>query len=216
MRDVTPIRVMVVDDHAVVRGGINFFFSTIDDINLVGEANSGETAIDLCDELQPDIILMDMVMPGMGGIAATRIISSRYPHIRIIALTSFVENDLVQKALQAGAISYLMKDIPPQELTAAIRSAYAGRTTLAPEVAEILVQQTFQKKAPPIDPCLTERETDVLSLMSEGLSNKQIASHMHLSPNTIRSHVSSILGKLEATNRTEAVRVAMQQNLLPL
>ncbi|MCB0213793.1 MAG: response regulator transcription factor [Anaerolineae bacterium] len=205
---------MVVDDHAVVRGGIKFFLSTIDDIDLVGEASSGETAIPLCDELQPDVILMDMVMPGMGGVAATRIIYKRYPHIHIIALTSFVENDLVQNALQAGASSYLMKDIPPQELTAAIRHAYAGRTTLAAEVAEILVRQALCTKETPIDPHLTERETDVLTLMSEGLSNKQIANQMHLSPNTIRSHVSSILGKLEATNRTEAVRVAIQQNLI--
>jgi len=215
MSTAAPIRVIVVDDHAVVRGGINFFLSTVDDIELVGEANSGEAAIALCDELQPDIVLMDMMMPGLGGIAATKAICKRHPHIRVIALTSFAENDLVQSVLQAGATSYLMKDVPPHELAAAIRDAYAGRATLASEAAEALIRQVIQDKEPQVDTDLTEREIEVLTLMIEGLSNKQIASQINLSPNTIRTHVSSILAKLNAVNRTEAVRLAIQHNLIP-
>lgn len=215
MSDAAPIRVIVIDDHAVVRGGINFFLSTVDDIELVGEASSGEAALALCDELQPDVVLMDMIMPGLGGIAATQAICKRYPRIRVIALTSFAGNDLVQSVLQAGATSYLLKDVPPHELAAAIRDSYAGRATLASEAAEALIQQVFNNKEPQVDTDLTERERAVLTLMIDGLSNKQIANQMHLSPNTIRSHVSSILAKLDATNRTEAVRLAIQQNLIP-
>lgn len=215
MSDAAPIRVIVVDDHAVVRGGINFFLSTIDDIELVGEANSGETAIALCDQLQTDVVLMDIVMPGQGGVAATRTICERHPHVRVIALTSFADNDLVQSVLQAGATSYLMKDVPPHELAAAIRDSYAGRATLASEAAEALIRQVVQNKKAQVNTDLTEREMAVLMLMVEGLSNKQIAQQMNLSPNTIRTHVSSILAKLEATNRTEAVRLAIQHNLLP-
>ncbi|MCB0167711.1 MAG: response regulator transcription factor [Anaerolineae bacterium] len=215
MSDAAPIRVLVVDDHAVVRGGIKFFLSTIDDIELVGEANSGETATARCDELQPDVVLMDMIMPGQGGIAATRTICERHPHIRVIALTSYADNDLVHNVLQAGATSYLMKDVPPHELAAAIRASYAGRATLASEAAEALIQQVVLNKKTQINTNLTDREIAVLNFMGGGLSNKQIAQQMNLSPNTIRSHVSSILTKLEATNRTEAVRLAIQHNLLP-
>ncbi|MCB9100709.1 MAG: response regulator transcription factor [Anaerolineales bacterium] len=215
MSDAAPIRIIIVDDHAVVRAGINFFLSTINDIELVGEANSGETAITLCDQLQPDIVLMDMIMPGQGGIVATRTICERHPHIHVIALTSFADNDLVQSVLQAGATSYLMKDVPPHELAAAIRDSYAGRATLASEAAEALIRQVVQNKKPQANTDLTEREMAVLTLMVEGLSNKQIAQQINLSPNTIRTHVSSILAKLEATNRTEAVRLAIQYNLFP-
>ncbi|MCB0155271.1 MAG: response regulator transcription factor [Anaerolineae bacterium] len=214
MTDSTPIRVVVVDDHDVVRGGINFFLSTVPDIDLVGEAGSGEQAIALCEQLRPDVVLMDMRMPGMGGIAATEVICRHHPQTRVVALTSFAENQLVQEALQAGATSYLLKDVPARELAEAIRGAYAGRTTLASAAAQALIQQVVKNKELQVETDLTERELTVLRLMVDGLSNKEIAKELNLSPNTIRSHVSSILSKLGVTNRTEAVRLALQRHLI--
>ncbi len=136
MSEQNPIRVMLVDDHAVVRSGLRFFLLGFDDMELVGEAESGEEALQLCAEIQPDVILMDLMMPGMDGASATRAIRERYPRVQVVALTSFQEEDLVKNALQAGAISYLLKDVQADELAAAIRSAYAGRPTLAPEAAQ--------------------------------------------------------------------------------
>ena len=211
MSEQNPIQVMLVDDHAVVRSGLRFFLLGFDDMELVGEAESGEEALQLCAEIQPDVILMDLMMPGMDGASATRAIRERYPQVQVVALTSFQEEDLVKNALQAGAISYLLKDVQVDELAAAIRSAYAGQPTLAPEAARALLHAATHPPKPGHD--LTRRERQVLALLTEGLSNNQIAERLVVSRSTARFHVSNILSKLGATNRAEAVAIAVKQKL---
>ena len=206
------IRVLVVDDHTMVRRGLATFLKVFDDLELAGEAASGQEAIQLCAQLQPDVVLMDMVMPDMDGATATRLIRKQSPLIQVLALTSFKEEILVQSALQAGAIGYLLKDVSADELAQAIRSAHAGRSTLSPEAAQALVHATSQPPAPGID--LTERELEVLSLMVEGLNNTQIAARLTVSPSTVKSHVSSILSKLGVASRTEAVSLALRNRLV--
>jgi len=206
-----PIRVMLVDDHAVVRGGLRFFLLGFDDMELVAEAESGEEALPLCDEVQPDVILMDMVMPGMDGATATQAIRKRHPEIQIVALTSFPEEDLVQKALQAGAISYLLKDVSADELAKAIRLAYAGRSSLAPEAAQALIHAVTHPKP---EQNLTKREQEVLSLLVKGLNNREIGERLVVSPSTARYHVSNILAKLGVSNRAEAVALALKHKLV--
>jgi NarL family two-component system response regulator LiaR len=206
------IRVMIVDDHAVVRSGLRFFLLSFDDMELIAEADSGEEALQLCSQVELDVVLMDMVMPGMDGATATQIIRERYPQVQVIALTSFKEEDLVQSALQAGAISYLLKDVSDEELAKAIRSAYAGRSTLAPEAAQALVHAAAH--APKLGYDLTEREREVLVLIVEGRSNVEIAKQLIVSRSTVRYHVSNILSKLGAANRAEAAALAVQHHLL--
>lgn len=206
------IRVMIVDDHAVVRGGLKFFLLGFDDLELAGEAEDGEEALRLCDQLHPDVILMDMMMPGIDGAAATQAIRQRYPQVQVIALTSFKEQDLVQRALQAGAIGYLLKDVQALELAEAIRAAHAGRPTLAPEATQALIQAATQPPQPGHD--LTEREREVLALMVKGLSNNEIAERLVVSISTVKYHVSGILSKLGAANRAEAVAMALQHHLI--
>jgi len=206
------IRVLVVDDHTMVRRGLATFLKIFDDLELAGEAASGQEAIQMCAQLQPDVVLMDMVMPDMDGASATRLIRKQSPSVQVLALTSFKEEILVQSALQAGAIGYLLKDVSADELAQAIRSAHAGRSTLSPEAAQALVHATSQPPAPGID--LTERELQVLSLMVEGLNNMQIAARLTVSPSTVKSHVSSILSKLAVTSRTEAVSLALRNRLV--
>ena len=206
------IRVLVVDDHAMVRRGLATFLRVYDDLELSGEAASGQDAIQRCSELQPDVVLMDMLMPDMDGAAATRQIRLQSEAIQVIALTSFKEASLVQSALQAGAIGYLLKDVSADELAQAIRAAHAGRTTLSPEAAQVLVQAATQPPAPGSD--LTERERTVLALMVEGLNNTQIAARLTVSPSTIKSHVSNILSKLGVASRTEAVALALRHGLV--
>jgi two-component system, NarL family, response regulator LiaR len=208
-----PIRVMLVDDHAMVRRGLAAFLRVFDDLQLAGEAESGEAAIQLCAEVLPDVILMDMVMPDMDGAAATRAIRQQFPEVQVIALTSYKEGDLVKNALKAGAIGYLLKDVSADELADAIRAAHSGRATLSPQAAQALVETSNQPPLPGLD--LTEREREVLALMVEGLNNTQIASKLVVSPSTIKSHVSNILSKLGVVSRTEAVTLALRSHLIP-
>ena len=207
-----PIRVMLVDDHTMVRRGLATFLKVFDDLQLVGEAENGAAAIQLCGVILPDVVLMDMVMPDMDGAAATRAICQLYPQVQVIALTSFKEGDMVKKALEAGAIAYLLKDVSADDLVRAIRAAHAGRATLSPEAAQALVEQANQPPAPGLD--LTERERDVLALMVEGLNNTQIAGRLTVSPSTIKSHVSNILSKLSVASRTEAVTLALRNHIV--
>ena len=205
------IRVIIVDDHAVVRGGLRLFLLAFEDLELVGEAGNGEQALRLCEQAQPDVILMDLVMPGMNGVQATRKIREGYPQIQVIALTSFDEEDLVQRALEAGAISYLLKNVSASELAAAIRAAHAGRSTLAPEAAQALIESTRPSR---LGYDLTDREREVLAVMIEGMSNAEIAESLTISRSTAKFHVSSILSKLGVSSRAEAVSLALQRHLV--
>jgi NarL family two-component system response regulator LiaR len=212
MKSANRIRVLIVDDHSLVRGGLQFFLATTDDIEVIGEAHDGEGALRMCERYRPDVVLMDLKMPIMNGVEATRLIRQRYPDTSVIALTSFHEDELILRALQAGAISYLLKDIPADELGDAIRAAHAGHPTLAPEVTQKLVQAIAGP--PKLGHDLTERELEVLHLLAMGLSNAAIAAQLSLSRNTVRHHVRSILLKLDASNRTEAVVLALQHGLV--
>ena len=207
-----PIRVMLVDDHTMVRRGLSAFLKVFEDLEMTGEAESGEDAIEFCAVLKPDVILMDMVMPGMDGVETTRAIRQKFPQTQVIALTSFKEGDLIKNALEAGAISYLLKDVSADDLARAIRAAHAGRATLSPEATQALVQSANQPSAPGLD--LTEREREVLTLMIEGLNNTQIAGKLSVSPSTIKSHVSNILSKLGVASRTEAVTLALRNRII--
>lgn len=206
-----PIRVMLVDDHTMVRRGLATFLKVFDDLQLVGEADSGEAAIHLCAETLPDVILMDMILPQMDGAACTRAIRQRFPQVQVIALTSFKTGELVKNALEAGAIGYLLKDVSADELVRAIRAAHVGRATLSPEVAQTLVEAANQPR-PGLN--LTERELEVLALMVDGLNNTQIAAKLTVSPSTIKSHVSNILAKFGVASRTEAVTLALRSHIL--
>lgn len=207
-----PIRVMVVDDHTMVRRGLATFLRAFDDMQLAGEAENGEAAIQLCAEVLPDVILMDMVLPMMDGATATRAIRQQFPQVQVVALTSFKEGELIKNALEAGAIGYLLKDVSADELARAIRAAHSGRATLSPEAAQSLVQTSNQPPAPGLD--LTEREREVLGLMIEGLTNAQIAGRLTVSPSTVKSHVSNVLSKLGVASRTEAVTLALRNRLV--
>lgn len=206
------IRIMIVDDHAVVRSGLAAFMLAFDDLDLVAEAGSGEEAVDLCRKHDLDVVLMDLVMPGMDGAEATRVIRQNCPGIQVIALTSFKEEDLIQRALQAGAISYLLKNVSASELAEAIRAAHAGRSTLAPEATAALIHAATRPAEPDYE--LTPRELEVLALMVQGLSNPQIAEELVVSRSTVKFHVSSILSKLGVESRTEAVALAVKNNLV--
>jgi two-component system, NarL family, response regulator LiaR len=207
-----PIRVMLVDDHTMVRRGLATILKVYDDLQLAGEAENGAAAIQLCGELLPDVVLMDMVMPDMDGATATRVIRQQFPQVQIIALTSFKEGNLVKNALEAGAIAYLLKDVSADDLARAIRAAHSGRATLSPEAAQAFVETSNLPPIPGLD--LTEREREVLALMVEGLNNTQIAGRLTVSPSTIKSHVSNVLSKLGVTSRTEAVTLALRNKLV--
>ena len=212
MNEKGRIRVLIVDDHAVVRSGLAAFLQAFDDFELLGEASSGQQAIQLCERLRPDVVLMDLMMPNVDGASATRAIRRRDPQIKVIALTSFRDEELVQGAVQAGAIGYLLKNVSADELAAAIRAAHAGRPTLAPEVTATLMQVASQGPPPGHD--LTPRERDVLALMIEGLSNIEIANRLIVSRSTIKFYVSSIHAKLGVTSRVEAVALAVQRRMV--
>lgn len=208
----SPIRVMLVDDHTMVRRGLATFLKVFDDLELIGEAVDGESAIQLCARILPDVILMDIVMPDMDGVTATDIIRQRFPTVQVIALTSFKEERLVQSALKAGAIGYLLKDVSAEKLAQAIRAAHAGHSTLSPQATQSLVQAATQPPRPGHD--LTERERDVLVLMVAGLNNTEIAEKLVVSSSTIKSHVSNILAKLGVASRTEAAALAVRYHLV--
>jgi NarL family two-component system response regulator LiaR len=205
------IRVMIVDDHAVVRSGLGAFLSVIPDLELVGEAESGDEAVVRCGILKPDVVLMDLMMPGTNGVTATRLIREKFKSIQIIALTSFNEDTLVQDALQAGAMGYLMKNVSTRELASAIRAAYTGKMTLSPEAAEALVRSSEQAKE--IDK-LTPREQEVLRFMVGGLNNSEIAERLVVSLSTVKYHISNILAKFCVDNRVAAVTMAIQKKLV--
>jgi NarL family two-component system response regulator LiaR len=207
-----PIRILLVDDHAVVRSGLGAVLMSCDDMVLVGEAGNGEEAVWRCQRLKPDVVLMDLMMPVMDGVTATRSIHNSMPDIRIIALTSFGERELVEGALKAGAMGYLLKTVSAAELIEAIKGAMAGKTSLSPEAAQVLVQGLKQPKADTHD--LTEREREILALMVEGLANHDIAEKLVVSQSTVKFHVSNILSKLGVNTRTEAVAMALKNKLI--
>jgi NarL family two-component system response regulator LiaR len=204
------IRVIIVDDHQMVREGLKVLLSTCDDIAVVGEAANGAEALDLCPAVRPDVVLMDIMMPVMDGAQATAEITAAYPGVRVIALTSFVDQDYVQKALDAGAISYLLKDARPEALIRAIRDAMVGRGTIDSNAMKALMAQ---RQDDAVGRDLTAREREVLALLAGGLSNKEIAERLTLSVGTVRLHVSNILAKLGAPNRTTAAAIAMKHGL---
>jgi len=203
------IRVMIVDDHLMVRDGLKVFLSVYDDLEVVADAQDGYQAIEMCEHTHPDVILMDILMPGLDGPTSTEQIRKEYPNIQVIALTSFVEHDLVERALQSGAISYLLKDAKAEKLAQAIREAYRGRGTIDSAAAKVLVETVVSKDTPVID--LTGREKDVIRLMVYGATNSDIAEKLNISIGTVRFHVSNILSKLGVSNRTEAVSLALRQ-----
>src|SRR5919199_1864702 len=212
MNEQLPIRVLVVDDHAVVRGGLGAFLLAFADLFQVGEAANGCDALRVCAEVGPDVVLMDMMMPEIDGAEATRLLREQFPQVQVIALTSFKEDDLVRRAMQAGAVGYLLKNVAAHELAAAIRAAKAGRPTIAPEAAQVLIVAATHPRGPGDD--LTPREREVLKLMAEGRNNPEIADRLVVSRSTVKFHISSILGKLGAAARTEAVAFAFEHGLV--
>lgn len=209
-----PIKVMLVDDHDMVRKGLAAFLQVKPDLDLVGEARDGIEALEVCGTAQPDVILMDLVMPEMDGAEATRMIRERHPDTQVIALTSFQEKNLIHDALKAGAIGYLLKNVTIDELAGAIRAAHAGQSTLAPEALQTLLQMESEKSEPSVDFSLTDREMEVLALLVEGLNNREIAERLFVSRATAKAHVSHILGKMDVSNRGEAIAVALREGLI--
>lgn len=196
-----PIRVITVDDHQILRGGIKFLLLAFDDIELVGEAANGEEALHLCEQLQPDVVLMDLMMSGMNGAETTKAIKRKYPKIQVLVLTSFMETELIKQAMTAGAIGYLLKGASIDELADAIRASAAGHSMLSTEVIQALCHTP--KSSFPVE-ILSQRQQEVLELIALGLTNEAIAERMRLSPPTIRHHVTHILNRLGVANRTEA------------
>jgi NarL family two-component system response regulator LiaR len=211
MTEIIPIKVMIVDDHPIVRDGLKSVLLAADDMELAGEAGSGREALARCQESLPDVILMDVVMPGMDGLETTRAVLGEHPGVKIVVLTTFPEEDLVQKVLAAGAVGYWLKNAPADALADAIRSAYAGQATLAPEATQALIRaQTSPRK---LGYDLSDRELEVLALLVEGLNNDEIAERLVISPGTVRHHVSACISKLGASNRTHAAALAVEHQL---
>jgi DNA-binding NarL/FixJ family response regulator len=210
------IRVLVVDDHPVVRQGLRSFLSSREGIEVVGEAADGEAALEELRRVRPDVVLMDLLMPGQGGVAAIRRITAQYPEVRTLVLTSFSSEDDVIPAVAAGAAGYLLKDVPPAELEAAVRAAYRREATLSPEVATRVMAEVARTSttAAELDG-LTPRELEVLRLLAAGRSNRALAAELYVSERTVKSHVSNILSKLRVTDRTQAALWAVRHGLGP-
>lgn len=211
-----PTRVLIVDDHVLIRNGIALSLLAYPDFEIIAEATTGEEALNICAEAEalPDVVLMDLLMPGMGGVATIRTLHAAYPQVQVIALTGFQEGVLVEEALQAGAIGYLLKDVAIDDLAKAIRLAARGMPTLAPAAAQALVH-TVVRRPPPLGQDLTDREREVLALLSEGLSNQQIAERLVITSATVKFHTRSIRSKLGTSSRTETVALALNNHLVP-
>ena len=207
-----PIRVLIVDDHPLAQSGMRNFIAAFPDLVLIGAAGSGEDAVALVERDLPDVILMDLLLPEMSGVEATRIIKGRHPNVQVVALTSSPDSELVKQALQAGAISYLLKNVSALDLVQAIRAAYAGRSVLAPEATAALVQTV--RTGPELGKDLSAREREVLQLVAQGLSNAQVAAQLSISRSTVKFHLASIFSKLGVTNRPELIALAYQQHLI--
>jgi two-component system, NarL family, response regulator LiaR len=205
------IKILLVDDHAVVRSGLSKFLMVNKDLKLVGEASDGEEALQKVSLYKPDVVLMDLMMPGVDGITATREIKKRYPQVKVIALTSFAEQNMVQGALQAGAVGYLQKNVTAKELGYAIRAACDGRMTLSPEATQVLANSVAQPQI--AGEQLTDRERDVLKCMVDGFNNNEIAEKLVVSLGTVKFHISNIFHKLGVDSRVEAVKLAIEQKL---
>lgn len=212
MSEAEIIKVMIVDDHPIVRNGLEASLLSDPGLELFGLAKSGIEALALCQESAPDVILMDVVMPDMDGLETTRAILDRHPQVKIIVLTSFPEEDLIQRALEAGAIGYLIKNVSIGTLSNAIRSAYSGQSTLSPEATQALVQ--YRSKPQDLGDDLSERERQVLVLVVQGMSNEEIAEKLVISPYTVKNHVSACISKLGANNRTQAATIAIENGLI--
>jgi len=208
------IRVLLADDHAVVRRGLRGFFELLDDIEIVGEAADGREAVEAVETLGPDVVLMDLLMPVMDGIAATGEIKRRFPDVEVVALTSFIEEERVTAALEAGASGYLLKDADADDVAVAVRRAHAGEVHLDPQVARLLARRirAHRDDAPASEP-LTDREREVLALVAKGHSNKEIATLLDITERTARTHVSNILGKLDLASRTQAALWAIEHRM---
>lgn len=209
------IRVMIVDDHEVVRRGLSMFLAGFPDLSLVGEASNAQDALRICAEVQPDVILMDMMLPDTDGVTLTRTLRTQNPTVQVVMLTSAKDEHLVQGALNAGAIGYMLKNISVPEMVHTIREAYAGKPSFAPEVTQVLMDMA-RRPAPPPTPSynLTERERVIIGLMVKGLSNQMIADQIFVSRATVKVYVSTILSKLGVQNRVEAVRLALENALV--
>ena len=209
------ISVLIVDDHGMVRQGLRTYLGLMEDIKVVGEAQNGSEALTQVRRLKPDVVLMDLVMPEMDGIEATRRISESYPDTKVIVLSSFTEDDKVFPAIKSGAAGYLLKDIAPAELASAIRAVTLGQTQLHPDIAKKLVKQFVEPKAgiQAVHEDLTPREVEVLRLLAEGMSNAELAQALFISEKTVKSHISNILGKLHLADRTQAAIYAYKHGL---
>ena len=207
-----PIRVVIVDDHLLVRSGLEAVLAIFDDIVLVAQAESGAEAVAVCRREHPDVVLMDLVMPDMNGVEATRQVLETCPGTRVVALTSFTDEALVEETLRAGAIGYLMKNVSADQLADAVRAAHAGRSTLAPEAADVLVKAVAAPRE--VGDTLSQREREVLRLMAEGLTNADIADRLVIGVSTVKTHVSSVIAKLGCSTRTEACALAIRRGLV--
>ena len=213
---IDKISLLITDDHALVRQGIRAFLELQPDLNVVGEAGSGEEAVRMAAELVPDVVLMDLVMPGIGGVEATRQVKQVSPHSQIIVLTSYHEDEYIFPALRAGALSYVLKDVGPDELADTVRKASRGESVLHPRVASRVVEELrgTRRDMPNLFTDLSDRELEVLRLIADGLSNAEIADKLIISEKTVKGHVSNILGKLHMMDRTQAAVFALQQGLV--